>query len=562
MSLKEKIRSSIQELLYQRSVRQHNNLKVDGFIDIELVNNRGNVKYKRRIKQPNAITPAGKQMLLAQSAQSLLNMGSDYYGRLATISALYTRKDGSYGRSVRSSNNNRDITNLLLNLDNPEALTDADNYIPVLSEAGETENASKVIGYASSDTNPTADGKAGEADYTLPEYVVDGKIVAKRWKYKELVATGTINAVAMAPFSVYGHGSRGSGFRSAKCLDKVNYTYLNFVSFSTGFCPPGIPGITGATEVLLNYSQDGITQHKHDLATGETIDITSGWAGIPFPQNSAGYRITDYWYDGSRYLYLLNMDYSGSSSAYITVYDTQGGVLTYINYFTIYSPAGSSSSYRGMYACFLPHNGELYVSWLGRPENTSGGLTKLTKSGNYYNSYTSAGTDYSIVGLTVPSGLVYKDFALKPLANGRYALVMEAYPQKTTTIDTDRISGDYAKHAYVFTDLNDVFGSVVGVIEWMTNNGTIVSTPAVTGFLSVDFYNSKANQSLSYDVDGANQEVRNNSFPSGKLSGNPNGVWWSDLSWSSNVVSHVELTTPVEKAEDDILYVTYGYKIT
>ena len=143
MSLKEKIQSSVQELLYQRSVRQHNNLKLDGFVDIELVNNRGNVKYKRRLKQPNAITPAGKQMLLAQSAQSLLNMGGDYYGRLATISALYIRTYQKY--SVRISNNNRDITNLLLNLDNPAALTDSDNYIPVLSGAGEKENASKVV---------------------------------------------------------------------------------------------------------------------------------------------------------------------------------------------------------------------------------------------------------------------------------------------------------------------------------------------------------------------------------------------------------------------------------
>lgn len=369
------------------------------------------------------------------------------------------------------------------------------------------------------------------------------------------MATGTINAVAMAPFAVYAHGSRGLGVRSAKCLDKVNYTYLNFDGFSTYYCPPGIPGITSDTEVLLNYNQDSLSQHKYDLATGETTDITSGWPGI------IDIRIMDYWYDGERYLYVLNMGNSGSNSARIYVYDTQGGVLTYITYFSIYSPAGSSSSYTNSYACFLPHNGDLYVSWLGRPENNSGGLTKLTKSGNYYNGYTSAGTDYSIVGLTVPSGLEYKDFALKPLANGRYALVMEAYPQKTTTLSTDRASGDYAKHAYVFTDLSNPFGSIVGVIEWMTNNGTIVSTPAVTGFLSVDFYNNRANQSSSYDVDGANQYVINNST-SGRVSGNPNGVWWSDLSWSSNLVSHVVLSTPIEKAEDDILYVTYGYKIT
>jgi hypothetical protein len=560
MSLKEKIQSSIQELLYQRSVRQHNNLKVDGFIDIELVNNKGNVKYKRRLKQPNAITPAGKQMLLAHSAQSLLNMGSDYYGRLATISALYMRRPSSGYYSVRGSNNNRDVTNLLLNLDNPEAVTDADNYIPILSADGEKVNAAKVVGYANSDTNPIADGKAGEADYCLPEYVADGKTVAKRWKYPEGVATGTINAVAMAPFAVYGHGSKGLGIRSAKCLDKVNFTYQNFANFSTGFCPPGIAGITSDTEVLLNYSQDGVNQHKYDIATGETTDITSGWPGIPFPRNKASYKIMDYCYDGSRYLYLLDLNNSISStySPSVTVYDTQGGVLTYITNFTIYPPSSSYVSY----ACFLQHGSDLYVSFLEADGYNSGGLAKLTKSGAYYNSYTSAGTDYSIVGLTVPAGLTHRDFALKSLANGRYALVMYGIPQKTSTLSTDISAGNYAKKAYVFTDLNNVFGSIVGVIEWMTVYGCIVSTPSLTGFLSVDFYNNMYNQSQSYDVDGANQYVINNSKPSGMASPNPNGVWWSDLSWSSNVVSHVELATPIEKAENDILYVTYGYKMT
>lgn len=558
MSLKEKIKSSVQELLYQRSVRQHNRLNMDGFVDIELQSNKGNVKYKRRIKQPNAIAPAGKQMLLAHSAQDLF-AGSDYFGRLATISSLYMRR--SDYASVRHVNSNRDITNLLLNLSNPTALTDSDNYIPLLSDAGEKENAACVVGYAGSDTNPVADGKMGEADYALPEYVVDGKTIAKRWKYKEGVATGTINAVAMAPLAVYGHGSRGLGIRNAKCLDKVNMTYQNFSSFSNGFCPPGIGGITGDTEVLLNYNQDGVSQHKYDIATGEVTDITSGWSGIPRPRNNVGYKIMDYWYDGSRYLYLLDLNGSISTDyrVHVTVYDTQGGVLTYITYFTVYAPSGDDNTY----ACFLENGSDLYISFLEATGYSSGGLAKLKKSGSYYNGYTPAGTDYSVVGLTVPAGLTYRDFALKSLANGRYALVMYGIPQKTTTLATDISSGQHAKKAYIFTDLNDVFGSVVGVIEWMTNYGCIVSTEAVTGFLSVDLYNQRYAQSNSYsfDVDLGNQYVTNLSYPSGKANDNPNGVWWSDLSWSSNVVSHVELSTPIEKAEDDILYVTYGYKI-
>ena len=384
--------------------------------------------------------------------------------------------------------------------------------------------------------------------------------MAKRWKYKEGVATGTINAVAMAPHAVYAHGSRGLGIRSAKCLDKVNYTYLNFSKFSTGFCPPGIPGITSDTEVLLNYEQDGINQHRYDLSTGETTDVTSGWPGIPFPRNSAGNMIMDYWYDGSRYLYLLNISGSSPSyTVYVSVYDTQGGAMTYVTNFNV---GTSQYNENNSYACFLQHGEDLYVSYLNNINDNSGGLRKLTKSGAYYNAAAARTTDYSIVGLTVPEGLAYKDFALKSLANGRYAFIMNGMSQKTATESTDFQYSDYAKHAYITTNLTDVFGSLVGVIEWITTYGCIVSTPAVTGFLSVDFYNNRPTQSLSYDVDGANQEVRNNSFPSGKANANPNGVWWSDLSWSSNVVSHVELSTPIEKAEDDILYVTYGYKIT
>jgi hypothetical protein len=556
MNLAEKLQSSVQELLYKRSVNSGNNLGVEGFIDLELVSNQGNVKYKRRFYQHNAITPAGKQMLLAHSAQDMLNMGGDYSGRLATLSALYMRRSGY--ASVREANSNRDITNLLLNLVNPTALTDSSGYIPVLSANGEKSNASTVVGYANSDTTPPADGKAGASDYALPEYLVDGKTVAKRWKYKEGVATGTINAIAMAPLAVYGHGSRGLGLRSAKCLDKVNFTYQNFGAFSTGFCPPGIAGITGDTEVLLNYSQDSISQHKYDLSTGVTSDITSGWAGIPFPRNSSSNKISDYFYDGTRYLYIidLNGNIAETSYAYVTIYDTQGGILTYLTNFAVYSP--TSGYMNGAY--FLKSGTDVYVSILGSLSSGSGGVVKLTKSGAYYNG--SVVSDYSFLGLTAPTGLVAGEFAIKSLASGRYALITAAMPQKTETVATDHAVGMYAKHAYVFTDLTKPFDSIVGVIEWMTNYGCIVSTASVTGFLSVDFYNYSASQASAYDTDGANQSIKNNSYPSGKQNSNPNGVWWSDLTWSSNVVSHVELTTPVTKGATDILYVTYGYKIT
>lgn len=557
MKLTEKIQSAVQELLYKRSVSSGNSIGVEGFIDLELVSNQGNVKYKRRIKQHNAITPAGKQMLLAHSAQDMLNMGGDYSGRLATLSALYMRRSGY--ASVREANSNRDITNLLLNLVNPTALTDTSNYIPVLSVAGEKASATKVLGYANSDTNPPADGKAGAADYALPEYLVDGKTVSKRWKYKEGVATGTINAIAMAPLAVYGHGSRGLGVRNAKCLDKINFTYQNFGAFSTGFCPPGIPGITGDTEVLLNYSQDSISQHKHDLATGVTTDITSGWAGIPFPRNSPSYKMEDYFYDGSRYLYVIDLNGSiaETSYVYVTVYDTLGGVYTYLTNFAIYSPTGAYMN--GAY--FLKSGTDVYVSILGSLTNGAGGVVKLTKSGAYYNGSVVV-ADYSFLGLTAPTGLVAGEFAIKSLASGRYALITAAMPQKTATVSTDFDTGSYAKHAFVFTDLTKPFDSIIGVIEWMTNYGCIVSTASVTGFLSVDFYNYLASQASGYDVDGASQSVKNNSYPNGKQNSNPNGVWWSDLSWSSNVVSHVELTTPVTKGANDILYVIYGYKIT
>lgn len=39
------------------------------------------------------------------------------------------------------------------------------------------------------------------------------------------------------------------------------------------------------------------------------------------------------------------------------------------------------------------------------------------------------------------------------------------------------------------------------------------------------------------------------------------GVWLSMDGWSSNVLSFVKLNTPIEKGDDDIMYVSYGYKV-
>ena len=121
-----------------------------------------------------------------------------------------------------------------------------DKHLINLFDSTGVIDGTKVLGYASSNVLPTANGKEGIIDYCKDEYMADGYTVCERWKYPEGVATGTIDTIAMAPAG-WKAGQGLGGQRFSKCIDKVNMQQGTFVTRSTQFCPPGIAGLQVTT---------------------------------------------------------------------------------------------------------------------------------------------------------------------------------------------------------------------------------------------------------------------------------------------------------------------------
>ena len=80
------------------------------------------------------------------------------------------------------------------------------------------------------------------------------------------------------------------------------------------------------------------------------------------------------------------------------------------------------------------------------------------------------------------------------------------------------------------------------------------------GFDRHNLYNQPTSWSTDYDLMDAVVRVSNNSTQV-DVNMIQNGLMISMNKWWTNVVSFVKLATPVVKGDDDIMYVSYGYKV-
>lgn len=549
-----------------KDAKASNGLRFEGFIEIEKINKKNHTRELYH----NTITKAGKQLFLAKSAGQVLQMSGDIFGNVACENNLAIlggdRNNGRYARSKV------DITNVLLNLSSEElnALGADTNCINVWND-NFTANTTKLIGYANNNLIPLDNSREGVVDYCKDEYIADGFTVAKRWKYAEGVATGTINAIAMMPFGC-ANDFAGGGLKFSKCIDKVNPQYTLYSSMSTGFLIPGVNGYTANNEVLLNFNKDGKNRWKYNIASGEMDEVdASDPFFIPTPYSSS-YTIQDMIYlDG--YLYTLeinNIDSSSSATIYVQVFDTNNN-MNRVTSFSIYDNSSYAYIHR---VSFIVYNNELYVSTTGGWNAISSSyasysinkLWKLTMGGSgYYNAAGTAQQDYSALGFSLPSGLHLRMCGLGRYGSNYVLYVPERYDSSTSTTPSwgYSYSTAYRLTGYVFTNLSDPMGSLVKILSRVHKNEILFSTGACSGSLRIglDFGSSASYENYSDDV-AAKYKVINNSNSSGTAIDTENtGCWLSLDGWSSNVLSFVQLTTAIEKTANDIIYVSYGYKI-
>lgn len=525
--------------------------KLTGFIHAELYNPKDNTR--RTLEGHNFVTKGGLQLMLDSIIGSLLETGADSFG--SPYCSQYVAKQGNTegGTSFAGNqgNSNKSLTNVLLNLGTTEisSITNNTNYVNMYDN--DLLTASKVVGYANNNINPIGDGKEGALDNCKPAYVADRYTVAKTWKYDAGVAVGTINAIGMAPAPVV-KTNNGDGFQFAKCLDKTNQQYANYLAMSTGFLPPGIIGFTSNDEILLNYSQDGKTKHKYTISTGVITDLADTDPFFVIPNNACDCVLI------GNYMYVLDSvnPLSNSSSPRVTVYDVTANMAQKAQFTCSYL----TSSDNMISAKFLLKDGNLYVTAIDRIVKAGASkLWTLSKGSNdWYSSAGTAATDFSSIGAVIPTGLD-KSYVCFGNYGGNY--VMYVFSRLDGIIDF-QLTG-YKMIGFVFTDFTNIVGSLVDIICGVTPNSIAFNAGSNKGLLRIgyNYYCNSTYFGTAYGRVSGKKVVTNNSTQK-QIDNYNSGVYLSmDKDWS-NIFSLKVLSSPLVKGPDDILYVTYGYKIS
>lgn len=541
----------------------NNETKIQGFIELEKINKKDNT----RVVYKNTITNGGKQFLLAKSAATMLNMSADVFGEVVCSNMIAkTGANTNYIPSARQARKDRDINNVLLNLDENTlaGLGVSTSFVNIWDNT--FENKDKVVGYANSDLNPTADGKEGIIDFCKGDYMVDPFTICKRWKYPEGVGTGKINCIGMMPGSILDNPG-GDGIKFSKCIDKINTQYQNYTNMSKSFLIPGIPGYTANNEILLNFNKDGVNKWKYNIGTGEIVQVpdTDNFF-VPSVQDSM--ILVDMQYIDN-FLYTLElMQYSGRyDSVVVKVYDPVNGMakVSEFNcaYINIYEYKTKASIFKV--------NNDLYISAISSVENTSemNKLWKLTKGANGYATGATAYKDFSQLGIVVPAGLNILHISIGKYGDN-YVLfnsikLYDSLSSSKTAVGNKLIGCKMV--GYVFTDITDPFNTIIDMIPGITPNEVLFATNSVKGTLRVGFdkYNSTSYFGDYYDLEQGKTIVMNNSSLTNKETitsdTTKDGVFLTLDKWWTNIFSFVKLNTPIEKTDTDILYVSYGYKI-
>ena len=362
-------------------VETNNGVHLQGFIEIEKVNKKDNSK----VVYKNTITNGGKQFLLSKSAGAMLNMSADIFGQTVCSNLIAkVGNSGQYSQPARQARKDRDITNVLLNLDDNTlaGLGVSTSFVNIWNS--DFTDKSKVVGYASSDLTPTADGKEGLLDYCKGDYMVDPFTICKRWKYDENTANGKINCIAMMPGSILDNPG-GDGIKFSKCIDKINTQYDNYLNMSKGFLIPGIPGYTANNEILLNFNRDGNSRWKYNIGTGEITDVPDTDNFWVYDNSGAytTYVMADMQYIDN-FLYVLEILPFGSryDTVQVKVFDPANGMSQVASFGCAYA---ANYEYK-LKASIFKVGDDIYVSSVSfnTTETNINKLWKLTKgSGGY-----------------------------------------------------------------------------------------------------------------------------------------------------------------------------------
>lgn len=493
-------------------------------------------KKIKTYKMHNTMSEDAQNVLLGLSASLLFNGASPLpYGRLC-FTTPGMRMQSSTGIGADNSTlyydddrNELGLRLFILNLTASElsSLTKNSKYIPIKDGNGDLSN--KVVGYGSFKVND-GDLKAGTLINSDSTKMIEPYSCSNAWGWGANKANFEYNAFAIASLDPI------DSFAAYKCINAVNVNEVEN-EITGNFVIPGFTGITGANEILLNHTSNGVSKWLYNLKTGETRQVESNEAAYNFDITDLGNQQVVI--NGK--LFAIRVGLDGEIENYVDVYTPDGGRVKYISF--------SSKKYRlrGLFT----DGTDLYASVT--KYSTSGNPAAMIKiNTDTYATETIENTAFSWGNL--PS---------------KFGIDTTAYIKASYEFDGTRyyVVGDTALDVqFICTDLSNVAGSIVATapifdcafnIDGTEDGMYLVCYGTKTNkVITTDGYNERTLCSMlpiNYILNAAGSSGLRNDYQT-------TGVWVNNYKFS-NFLSFYKYDSTQSKTIAQQMDVTYSYEI-
>lgn len=482
-------------------IKNNEGMKVQGFMKIELVNEKTG---STQIFQNNTVTNLGKMLFLASGPGLQLMQPSQIDRGMLYSDSPFTKAPSGYSGSsgMKIDNVDRGLHVYLVN--SASALTADAKFVPIYEADGDID-PNKLVGYAGFRRTPTSP-KEGVIDRVLDDYMNEDMAVVQRWRFDPTQANGTFNKLCIGAGI---HNTPGNGFAFSKGINIADIpTFGGVDRLESSYMRPGVTNFTSSEEILLSLaplSDEPTANAVYNLATGKLTQLASSDPRYGAPLGNA-------W---TPQVFYNNKLYFVDKNNRLKVFDVNTKTITILDF-----------CYGGLWA----ENNILYFT-----KNSSLIKRYNMDSGSW-------GTDINLSSQTFTtkwfkstnaSEALY-DCSVGKLADGKYLIV-------------PRNSNYGPRYNIVVTDINNIEATIVGFRPNVKSASEYVVNGVnynIWGEVSHDFGFTGIAGFSEYGYERARHSL--------KFSKN----------WFGNLISFVELTSPITKTENDVLYVSYGYKFT
>ena len=483
------------------------NSVVKGYVIIEKENKKTGV---REIVQNNTVTDLGKMLFLATSANlQLLSPSQIGRGQLFLQSGL-VKKSSQSNDKLQVDNVDKALTMYLVN--SAEGLSASSRLLPVYDVTGKLD-PNKVVGHASFRRTPLSP-KEGVIDRIKDEYMVDKLSIVQRWKFDNSQANGKpFNKICIGAGV---HATDDNGFLIAKGIDGSDVSVLGGSdTLSTDYMRPGVTGFTAPNEVLVSIG-------RSTAKANAVFNLESGALTMLSP--------TDNRYDVPLGIARSQQVFHNGHLYFV---DKTNNVVRFKVADKTVTTIGQS-----LYGCLFREKTANIVRWgnenevlLGYNMDTLANATSLTltnqgiTTNHWWSTFYTEFMKNSVIGND---------------ADGNYVIAR---------IDPN-VQNYGPKKNYIFTDITNIVGSIIGIRNENMRFANEYTIPTATGSKVVNICGSMQNDLAYTGVTGLSPDN------AGRAN---NSIKFSEQ-WFGNLVSFVELQSPITKTADDVLYVSYGYK--